>query len=185
MMTNRDRDAEIKYLQAIRITRKLAHPDRAQPLSNLGTLYRKQKKYVQAEMLFKEAVQVREQTKENFSCGTLYYKLAVNSRDQKNYEEAEFYFKKALEIYDIFLGRSHELFGKNLQELEAMYRQQNKNFEADELLKRWGVTKKIHTSRRASFSPTLGNNRVRNSSERPFKRTKSEEIDLFYEDDNT
>jgi tetratricopeptide (TPR) repeat protein len=112
MMTNRDSQAEIKYLQAIRITRNLAHPDRAQPLSNLGNLYRKQGKYVQADMLYKEALQVREQTKETFYCGTLYTKLAVNSKDQRNYEEAEYYFKKALEINDMYLGRSHQYFLK-------------------------------------------------------------------------
>src|SRR5690348_1172866 len=94
-MTQRNQLAESKFLQAIRILRKLNHPDKSQPLSNLANLYRRQNKYVQADLLFKEALEVREKFKESLNCAQLYFSLGTNSKDMQKWEDSETYLKKA------------------------------------------------------------------------------------------
>lgn len=57
--TNRIHEAEKKFLQSIHVMRKLVHPDRSNALIQLANLYHQQTKLISAEMLFKEALEVK------------------------------------------------------------------------------------------------------------------------------
>jgi hypothetical protein len=61
-------------------------------------LYRKQQKFVQADLLYKEALQVREAAKETFACAQVWYSMGLSNFHSKKYADAEYNILKALKV---------------------------------------------------------------------------------------
>src|SRR5436309_1864820 len=106
-----------------KMNNKPQHPDTAQSLMNLGSLYRAQGKYKQAEPLFKRALTIYEQVlgpehRDTAAClhnlAMLYFlQGASRGHDNSLYKQAEPLMKRSLAIYEQVLGPEHPQTQKN------------------------------------------------------------------------
>lgn len=122
-ITHREKEAEAKLMQAIAIAKKLQHPDRAQFLHNLAILYKNQQKFTQAEMLFKEAIEIKERLKEPLSTAQSMVQLGVLYTQLKQFTLSEDMHKKVLAIRELYLGRDHYLYKKTVEMLDDVHKQ--------------------------------------------------------------
>ncbi len=95
------------------------HPNTAASLSNFAEVHMSQRKYKEAELLFRQAFAIRQQTlgKEHpDTAGSLWW-LAVLAKQKRHWKEAEKLYKRAASIYEIALGSSHF----TTQEIQRQY----------------------------------------------------------------
>jgi nucleoside phosphorylase/tetratricopeptide (TPR) repeat protein len=128
--------AEPLHLRALAIRQQVlgsTHPDTAQSMNNLGSLYMEQGRYSQTEPLFLQALAIRQQqlgakhldTAQSFHC------LACLYNEQGRYKEAERMFQMALEIYKQVLGPDHTDTIANSIGLGWIYVKQGRYREAE------------------------------------------------------
>src|SRR5262249_35848233 len=86
-------------------------------------LYREQRRYAEAEPLYKRAVAINEKAlgAEHPSVATDLNNLAELYRNQARYADAELLWKRALTIWDKALGSDHPNFGTTLSNLALLY----------------------------------------------------------------
>ena len=100
------------YKQALEIQKKALppdHPDLARSFNNLGSLYRDQGRYAEAEALYKQALEIRKKAlpPDHPDLAASFHSLGNLYRDQGRYAEAEALYKQALEIHKKALPPDH------------------------------------------------------------------------------
>jgi tetratricopeptide (TPR) repeat protein len=114
------------------------HRDVGQAFYNLALVYADQRKYGEAEELYKRALAVREQAlgASHPDVGQTLHNLALVYWTQGRYSEAEGLYKRALAIREKALGANHRDVGQTLNNLALVYLDQGKYAEAEVLFKR-------------------------------------------------
>jgi tetratricopeptide (TPR) repeat protein len=107
-------------------------------LNNLATVYEAQKKFVEAEPLFKRSLAIREKIlgPDDPQVAQTVNNLATLYQHQDKYAEAEPLFKRALEIWEKNLGPDHPDVASSVNNLATLYQDQDKYAEAEPLFKR-------------------------------------------------
>ena len=113
------------------------HLDVALSLNNLASLYNKQYRHNEAELLHKRSLEIRE-TKLGDHLDTAWSlsNLAECYDDQSRYSEAESCYQKALKIRETILGKDHLDVASLCYDLGLFYTKLNKYIEAESFLKR-------------------------------------------------
>ncbi|MCK6617379.1 MAG: tetratricopeptide repeat protein, partial [Cyclobacteriaceae bacterium] len=113
------------------------HPDYATSCNNLALLYAEQGRYNEAELLHKEAKEIRIKVlgKEHLSYSTSCNNLAYLFVKQGRYSEAEPLYKEVKEIRAKVLGKDHPNYVASCNNLAYLYVQQGRFSEAEPLYK--------------------------------------------------
>ena len=115
----------------------VTHPNYGVALFNLGSLYRTQGKYSDAEELFKRALVVKELAgTDTPDVADTLNSLASVYLDQGRYADAEGLYKRALSIREKTLGKGHPEVAKTLNNLAIVHTQKGEYADAEELYKR-------------------------------------------------
>jgi tetratricopeptide (TPR) repeat protein len=111
------------------------HPDVALSLNNLANLYNSQGRYVEAEPLHLQALELRKQLlgKNHPDVAYSLNNLAELYRSQGRYAEAVSFHLQALELRKQLLGKNHPLVAASLNNLALLYNTQGKYTEAEAL----------------------------------------------------
>jgi tetratricopeptide (TPR) repeat protein len=112
-------------------------PDDSIILNWLGLSLHDAGRYVEAEPLYKQALETREKAlgKDHPSTATSLNNLAGLYDLQGRYAEAEPLYKRALEIHEKALGKDHPSTAIDLNNLALLYKSQGKYAEAEPLYK--------------------------------------------------
>jgi len=134
-------EAEPLYQRALKICEQQVgpqHPNTAQSLNNLASLYDDQGKYERAESLYQRALAIREQQlgPQHPHTAQSLNNLALLYWNQGKYEQAEPLYVRALAIREQQLGPQHPHTAQSLNNLAVLYRDQGKYEQAEPLLKR-------------------------------------------------
>ena len=108
----------------------------AHSLNNLAFLYEQQKRYAEAEPLYKEALQIRRRvlgTEHRITAMTL-NNLARLYEAQKRYAEAEPLYREVMEIRKKVLGPRHSDTASALNNLAMLYKALGRGIDAEPLL---------------------------------------------------
>ncbi|KAI7770703.1 hypothetical protein LZL87_004490 [Fusarium oxysporum] len=107
-------------------------------LANLGILYRDQGKLLEAEAMYKRALEGYEKAlgQDHISTLNIINNLGVLYRDQGKLLEAEAMYKRAIEGYEKALGQDHISTLNTVNNLGALYVGQGKLLEAEAMFKR-------------------------------------------------
>ena len=114
------------------------HPDVAWSLNNLGVLYDRQGRYVEAEPLHKRALAIREKTlaPDHPDVALSLSNLCGLSQRLGRYADAEPLYKRALAIREKALGPDHPDVASSLNNLAILYQAQARYADAEPLYKR-------------------------------------------------
>jgi tetratricopeptide (TPR) repeat protein len=114
------------------------HPDIANSLNNLASLYKATGRYQQAEPLYKRALAITEAKlgKDHPSTAISLGNLAELYRDIGQYAEAEPLLKQALAIKEVQLGKDHPDTAVSLGNLALLYHTTGRYDQAEPLYKR-------------------------------------------------
>lgn len=112
--------------------------DAAMNLGNLALEYHRQKKFEEAEPLYRHALAFREKFfgPHHATVATGLNNLAILLRDQGKYEEAEALFRRSLWITEKSLGPDHPKVARRLANLAGLALMQERFTEAEFLFKR-------------------------------------------------
>ena len=112
--------------------------DEATSLNNLAEKYRLQKKYAEAEPLYKQSLEIREEKlgPEHPDVAQSLDNLALLYMSQGKYSEAEPLLKRSLSICEAKLGPSDPVLATVLNNMGTLYYSQRKYSEAAPLYKR-------------------------------------------------
>ena len=136
------------FQQALVICKKTLgpdHPDLVITLHNLALLYADQGRYTQAELLYKQALAIKEKAlepKNHPSLATILDNLGRLYTAQGCYTQAEPLYQQALTIKKKTLGPSHPSLATTLDNLANLYADQGNYSEAKSLYQRALVIKK-------------------------------------------
>ena len=113
-------------------------PKLANSLNNIANAYRTQGKYEEAEVNYKHAVSILENSvgPKHPNLATVLNNLAVLYRKQGKYIEAESLYRRALIIVEKALGPGHRNVAMSLNNLAILYQKQGKFTEAESIQKR-------------------------------------------------
>jgi tetratricopeptide (TPR) repeat protein len=116
----------------------LDHPDVALPLNGLASLYADQKKYEEADPLFRRALRIQEQAlgQEHPDVAATLNNLAELYRVQGKDEEAEPLYLRAIRIWKLSEGPEHLHTALGLNNLALIFTAQGKYEEAERLHQR-------------------------------------------------
>lgn len=108
------------------------HPNVAIAINNLAEKYRTQKRYSEAETLYKEALTIWEKAfePENPCVAAVLSNLALLYKAQEKYSEAESLFNRALTVWEKTYGYEHLYVGTTLSDLADIYASQGRYSEA-------------------------------------------------------
>ena len=114
------------------------HPDVAQSLSNLATVYRKQGRYAEAQPPHERALAIRERAfgPNHPNVAESVHELAVLYWNQGRYAEAEPLHERALAIHERTLGPDHPNVAMSLNNLAVLYGERARYAEAQPLYER-------------------------------------------------
>ncbi len=128
------------------------HPDVAQSLNNLATLYEKQDRHADSEPLFKRALVIYEKAAgpEHPAVATLLNNLGQVDKVQGRYAEAEPEIKRSLSIREKVLGRDHPDVARSLNNLADLYERQGRYADAEPLYQRAAAIREARTRARSS-----------------------------------
>jgi tetratricopeptide (TPR) repeat protein len=114
------------------------HPQVAQSLEKLASLYYRQGRHIEAEPLFRRALLVAEKAlgASHLEVGTLLNNFAVLLHTQGRYDDAEPLFKRALSIREQALGPDHRHVGTTLNNLAVLYAVGGRHAEAEAAYRR-------------------------------------------------
>lgn len=114
------------------------HPDVAQVLNNLASLYQKQARYSEAELRYQRALAIREKAlgPEHPAVAQTLNNLASLYQAQGRYAEAEPLYVRSLVILDRALGATPAQIATVLANLAELYKVQGRHSEAESLLAR-------------------------------------------------
>jgi CHAT domain-containing protein len=114
------------------------HPDVAQSLNNLATLYSDQGMYGQAEPLYQRALAIREAAlgTDHPNVATSLNNLAALYVKQGMYGQVEPLYQRALAIQEAALGKDHPHVATSLNNLATLYRDQGLYGQAELLYQR-------------------------------------------------
>jgi CHAT domain-containing protein/tetratricopeptide (TPR) repeat protein len=138
----------------------VAHANYGVALYNLGSLYRTQGKYSDAEEFFERALAVKEKVlgTENPDVADTLNSLAAVYLDQGRYADAEGLFKRALAIREKTLGKDNPEVAKTLNNLAIVSRQKGKYADAEVLFKRaLAIKEKALGANHPSLAASLNN----------------------------
>jgi tetratricopeptide (TPR) repeat protein len=143
-LTLAERNQRIQNLtQLLADYRALSDPMRdyraeARILKSLGELYFAQGRYEEAELLHKQALEMRQNSLPagHPDIATSLNNLALLYRTQRRYEEAELLHKQALEIWQNSLPAGHPDIARSLNNLANLYDSQGRYAEAEPLFKK-------------------------------------------------
>ena len=123
------------------------HPDTLTSLNNLAVFLDEQKKWDEAEPLYRETLMLREMVlgKEHPDTLCIMYNLAAMLADQKRYEEAERIFRETLMLREMVLGKDHPDTLRTRDWLASVLSDQGKHEEA-ELMGAVEVTEQSETN---------------------------------------
>lgn len=109
------------------------HPNVAAAMNNLAEHYRSQKKYAEAESLYKQALIIWEKSygSEHPYVAAVLSNMALLYKTQKRYAEAEPLYKRALTIQEKIYGPEHPYVATTLGNLAEIYDAQDKYGEAE------------------------------------------------------
>jgi tetratricopeptide (TPR) repeat protein/transcriptional regulator with XRE-family HTH domain len=111
------------------------HPDVAQCLDDLASLYWYQGRYAEAETFYRRALKLKELhlSPEHLDIAETLNNLAVLYFHQGLYTEAEPLYQRALSIKELHLGMEHPKTADTLNNLAVLYRNQGRYNEAEQL----------------------------------------------------
>ena len=136
------------FQQALTICKKTLgsnHPDLAITLNNLALLYADQSSHTQAELLYQQALAIKEKAlepKSHTSLATTLDNLGQLYTDQGRYTQAEPLYQQALTIKKRTLGPGHPSLATTLDNLANLYADQGDYNEAKPLYQRALAIKK-------------------------------------------
>ena len=112
--------------------------DVIESLNSVANMYTDQNKYIEAESIYKWALQISEKSINQYPS---FMALSLNNLallycDQGRYEEAEPMYKRSLEIRERILGSEHPDVALSLNNLAELYRIQGRYVEAEPLFNR-------------------------------------------------
>jgi tetratricopeptide (TPR) repeat protein len=149
--------------------------DEAVSLNNLAEKYRLQKKYAEAEPLYKRSLEIRENKlgPEHPDVAQSLHNLAEIHRLQGKYAEAEPLFKRSLAIREKALGPEHPDVAQSLNNLALVYGSQRKYAEAEPLHKRsLAIREKKQGPEHVSVVQSLNNLALLYSSQRKYSEAE-------------
>jgi tetratricopeptide (TPR) repeat protein len=133
-------DAETKFAEAVTAAEAFGEEDHrlATTLNNLGLLYYAQKKYTEAEPLYKKAISIREQSlgKEHLMVAMSLSNLSLLYYAQKKFSKAAPICKRALSIREKLLDENHLDIALSLNNLALIYHGQEADKKAEPLCER-------------------------------------------------
>ena len=114
------------------------HPDVAQSLSNLATLFQAKGQYADAEPLYRRALIIREKVlgPAHPQLATSLSNLAVMYASEGRFADAELLHTRAIKIRKRALGLDHPLVAASLNNLAEVYRAQARYVDAEPLYRR-------------------------------------------------
>jgi len=130
-------EVDIPHIEEVaeNLTEYLSDDDLIVPFNRLGSFYRDQGFYPQAQPWLEKGKEIAEKRldKDNYHVATVYNNLANLYRSQGKYEAAEPLYKKAIEIVKVALPENHPYLASILNNLAGLYESQGK-YEAVEPL---------------------------------------------------
>jgi tetratricopeptide (TPR) repeat protein len=110
----------------------------AMSLNDLGSVYRRQRKYAEAESLYKRALVIWQRNfgPNNYAVATALTNLASLYDEEGKYAEAQPLYERALPIAEKFLGADRRFVEVHLLPMAQSYKKQGKYAEAEPLYKR-------------------------------------------------
>src|SRR5712692_5306626 len=134
-------EGEPIYQKALALHERLLgpdHPEIAQTLSGLASLYYEQGEYEQAEPLYQRALAICEQAQgtRHVEVANILNELALLYNAQGKYEQTEPLYRRALHIFEQALGQEHPHVATSLNGLALLYRDQGKYEQAEPLYQR-------------------------------------------------
>ena len=131
-------DAEKYLTHALELYRQILgpeHPDTAQALDSLATLYTKQGKYQEAEAYYRDALQIRERVAESAptELARTLNNLALLRQGQGRYQEAEELYQRVLSIEETTVGLDHPDIATTYSNLALLYEEQGKYPQAEKM----------------------------------------------------
>ncbi|MEH2152210.1 CHAT domain-containing protein, partial [Nostoc sp.] len=113
------------------------HPDVAQSLNQLATLYNRQGRYADAEPLSRQALEMRKRLlgEEHPDVANSLNNLAGLYLSQGRYADAEPLFRQALEMRKRLLGEEHPDVANSLNNLAGLYQSQGRYADAEPLFR--------------------------------------------------
>ena len=131
--------AEPLYQEALRIRQRVLgpeHPDTAQSLNNLASLYQDMGEYAKAEPLYQEALRIRQKVlgPEHPETATSINNLAALYQDMGEYAKAEPLYQEALRIRQKVSGQEHPDTATSLNNLAELYDYMGEYAKAEPLL---------------------------------------------------
>ena len=136
------------------------HPDVAQSLNSLATLYLELARYANAEPLFKRSLKIYEMVYglDHPTVALVLNNLAQVYKRQGRYADAEPLLKRSFEIQTKTVGPSHPDTAISLNNLAELYNAQGRYSEAEPLLKQsLAINEKAFGPNHASVATSLNN----------------------------
>jgi tetratricopeptide (TPR) repeat protein len=137
-----DYAAAVSFMEAaLTLTTSEFGPDTSETavaLNDLASTYHNLARYIDAEPLFRQAIETGEKNlgKEHPNVATYYDNLAQLLRDQGKYAEAEPLLRRAVEIHEKVLGKEDPDVAIDYSNLALLLQDQSKYAEAEPLLRR-------------------------------------------------
>lgn len=134
-------DAEPRYLEALRILRKVRgpnHPDVAAILNNLGVLHRMHGQYPEAEHYLKRALAIKEGARgaSHPDVALTVMNLAELYVAKGEYDTAAGLYERSLDIYEDAYGHNALRVAQTLDRYVSLLRKAHRDDEADRLERR-------------------------------------------------
>jgi len=113
-------------------------PETATALNNLALTYQYLARYMEAEPLYRQAIEIGEKTlgKDHPNVATSYNNLAELLRTQGKYDQAEPLYRRAIEIDEKTLGKDHPDVAVSYNNLALLFQDQGKYDQAEPLFRR-------------------------------------------------
>jgi tetratricopeptide (TPR) repeat protein/CHAT domain-containing protein len=129
--------SELRYREFLRITDR-QHPIYLAALLGLASDLRYDRKYEEAELLFRESLGIQEEItgKQNLSYAKKLRNVALTLTDQKHYAEAEQLFLESLQIQERMTRRQGPDYAETLAELAELFLAKGKFGEAEQLFRK-------------------------------------------------
>jgi len=124
-----------RYVDLVRQRYGDEHPDFVTAISSLGSLYKSQRRYAEAETLMKQALAIREKDlgPNDLQVSESLDALAALYETQRRYAEAETLLRRSLAIRRKALGSDHVQVSYSLDALARVYEAEGRTVEAESL----------------------------------------------------